>query len=267
MTDDKRYYWIKLKTDFFNEDEIDFLLSQKNGCEYVVLYQMLCLKTANTSGKLQKEIGEIIVPYNIEKIARDTKYFDVDTVTVALELYKRLGLVYVDENGALVITKHETMIGSETSSANRVREWRKKKNQEKLLQCNTDVTPDVTQEYRDKSIEIRDKNIDIDIREKENKLDNVQLMSNSCPSESIEKQGRKTTRFSPPTLDEVRNYCRERQNNVDPERWYDFYQSKGWMVGRNKMKDWKAAVRTWEAHSTKDNHGTQTPHMITKFDV
>ena len=47
----KKFYWIKLKTDFFNLDEIDFLLSQKNGCEYVVLYQMLCLQVANTSGK------------------------------------------------------------------------------------------------------------------------------------------------------------------------------------------------------------------------
>lgn len=49
-----------------------------------------------------------------------------------------------------------------------------------------------------------------------------------------------------PTLDMVREYCRERGNNIDPEQWYDFYQSKGWMVGKNKMKDWKAAVRTWE---------------------
>lgn len=80
---DKRYYWIKLKTDFFSLDEIDFLLSQKNGCEYVVLYQMLCLNTANNRGKLMTMVGEMIVPFNIEKIVRDTKYFDFDTVAVA----------------------------------------------------------------------------------------------------------------------------------------------------------------------------------------
>ena len=55
--------------------------------------------------------------------------------------------------------------------------------------------------------------------------------------------------FTPPTLDEVSAYCRERQNSVDPEKFIDFYQSKGWMVGRNRMKDWKAAVRTWEKRS------------------
>lgn len=57
------------------------------------------------------------------------------------------------------------------------------------------------------------------------------------------------TRFKPPTLEEVIAYCEERQNNVDAGRWFDFYVSKGWMVGRNKMKDWKAAVRTWEKNS------------------
>lgn len=56
----------------------------------------------------------------------------------------------------------------------------------------------------------------------------------------------KSTRFTPPTLEEVKEYCLERKNNVDAERFIDFYASKGWMVGKNKMKDWKACVRTWE---------------------
>ena len=113
----KKFYWIKLKTDFFNLDEIDFLLSQKNGCEYVVLYQMLCLQVANTNGKLQKQFGEIIVPFDIDKIQRETKYFDFDTIAVALELYKRLGLVYQDENGTLTISHYEELVGSETQWA------------------------------------------------------------------------------------------------------------------------------------------------------
>ena len=53
-------------------------------------------------------------------------------------------------------------------------------------------------------------------------------------------------RFVPPTLEEVQAYCIERNNNVDAERFINHYTSNGWMVGKNKMKDWKAAVRTWE---------------------
>lgn len=58
--------------------------------------------------------------------------------------------------------------------------------------------------------------------------------------------GAKTTRFKPPTVEEVTAYCTERQNNVDPQKFVDYYTANGWQVGRNKMKDWKAAVRTWE---------------------
>ena len=75
----------------------------------------------------------------------------------------------------------------------------------------------------------------------------------SIDKDSIDKdskwesvRGEKSKRFYPPTLDEVRQYCEERKNNIDPMAFIDFYSSKGWMIGKNRMKDWKAAVRTWE---------------------
>ena len=69
----------------------------------------------------------------------------------------------------------------------------------------------------------------------------------------------KSQAFTAPTLDEVNEYCLERNNSVDPVRFIDFYESKGWMVGKNKMKDWKAAIRTWEQRDKetpkKKDHG------------
>ncbi len=61
----------------------------------------------------------------------------------------------------------------------------------------------------------------------------------------------KSKRFIPPTPEEIKIYCSERNNNVDYQKFFDFYQAKGWMVGRNKMKDWKASVRTWEKSENK----------------
>ena len=58
-------------------------------------------------------------------------------------------------------------------------------------------------------------------------------------------------KFVPPTVDEVREYCESRNNGIDPEMFVDFYESKGWMIGQNRMKDWKAAVRTWERDRKK----------------
>ena len=63
---------------------------------------------------------------------------------------------------------------------------------------------------------------------------------------------RKAKRFTPPTLEEVQDYCTERNNNVDANRFIDYYTSNGWLVGKNKMKDWKAAVRTWERNNYSD---------------
>ena len=71
--------------------------------------------------------------------------------------------------------------------------------------------------------------------------------------------------FQKPSLEEVKAYCLERNNSVDPEAFISFYDSKGWMIGKNKMKDWKAAVRTWE-RSRKDSGQTKTAPKKNKFD-
>ena len=62
-------------------------------------------------------------------------------------------------------------------------------------------------------------------------------------------------RFKKPTVNEIAEYCIERKNNIDAETFYDFYESKDWKIGKNKMKSWKACVRTWEKRQTKNNNG------------
>ena len=72
----------------------------------------------------------------------------------------------------------------------------------------------------------------------------------------IEPEDKKTKRFTPPSREEVQAYCLERKNNVDAERFIDYYTSNGWMVGKNKMKDWKASVRTWEKNGSNQPNKT-----------
>ena len=73
----------------------------------------------------------------------------------------------------------------------------------------------------------------------------------------IQKEKPENKKFVKPTLAEVQAYCRERKNNVDAERWLDYYEANGWKVGKNPMKDWRAAVRTWE-RGTVAGGGTNT---------
>lgn len=171
MATGKRYYWIKLKESFMTSDTVDFLMSQKDGANYVVLYQMLCLKTINTGGRLARQIGEIIIPYDVEKIQRDCKWFTADTIRVALELFAKFGLVYQDEDGTLVMADHNGLVGSETDYAVKNRRIRANK-PKPLLESGHRVSSDVsdrvsepvsesvTTDIRDKRLEIRDKRLD-----------------------------------------------------------------------------------------------------------
>ena len=90
---------------------------------------------------------------------------------------------------------------------------------------------------------------------------NVKQDTSECEAKEKEKVKEKVKVkdnnkiFKPPTVDDVRAYCTERGNCVDPQSFVDFYASKGWMIGKNKMKDWKAAVRTWERSETKTRLG------------
>ena len=163
MATGKRYYWIKLKESFMTSDAVDFLMGQKDGANYVVLYQMLCLKTINTGGKLERHIGEIIIPYDVEKIQRDTKWFTVDTVRVALDLYKALGLIYVDQNGALALANYDNLVGSET-------DWALQKRRQGSGNVPADLPPagvesGVENFHTDIEIDIRDKRLDKENRD------------------------------------------------------------------------------------------------------
>lgn len=166
MATGKRYYWIKLRDTFMTSDAVDFLMGQPNGANYVVLYQMLCLKTINTDGRLERRIGEIIIPYDEAKIQRDTKYFSEDTIRVALGLYKALGLVYEDADGCLVMANHSEMVGSETDYAEKKRRQRKELDGNMLL-LEDDGDKDGDNGRDNVPIDIRDKRLDI--RDKDNR--------------------------------------------------------------------------------------------------
>lgn len=259
MATGKRYYWMKLKDSFMTSETVDFLMSQPNGANYVVLYQMLCLKTINTEGRFERQIGAVLIPYDIEKIQRDTKWFTIDTIRVALKLYMQLELIYTDENGVLVIANHKDLVGSET-------DWAAKKSRQRLNACNapslppvdTDgdsggdiVPPNVPIENRDKREDIRDKSLDT----REQILDSISMNDDDTQASGIIEEFAKnnglnvesyellqksdartrkritdTTRIlfskavgTPPTeMDEAKVYCRvvDEHQKVSNERIY-----------------------------------------------
>ncbi len=121
-----KFYWLQLKEDFFEDDAIEWLEEQKpNGRDYAYFYLKLCLKSLKSNGVLIRQVGNILIPYDNQKLAELTK-MDFDTVTVAMELLKKIGLVQVLENGEIYVTQLENLIGSKSMGA-------LKKQQQRLL--------------------------------------------------------------------------------------------------------------------------------------
>ena len=190
MGETKKFYWIKLKTDFFDLPTIDWLLEQENGCEYVVLYQKLCLITANNGGELSRRIGEMIIPFEAKKIA-DVTRFPIDTVVVGLRLYRKLGLIYEHENGFLRISQFDDMVGSETKWAEKKRLQRGKRadNVPGLQEGQSeDIVLDPQGHSEDnvlQEIEIRDKRLEIKSLDEEIEIEKERERPVTSPYEKI----------------------------------------------------------------------------------
>lgn len=171
--DSKKYYWFKLKESLLTSDKVDFLMQQKEGCNYVLLYQCLCLKLVNNDGVLAVRLGDnVIMPYTPEKIARETRgWFSVDTIRVALGLFKTLGLMGERDDGILYITDFQDLIGSETNAAIRMRSKRGEQLANKKRTIGEHCSPEIDirdrDRYKRKDIE-KDKDIDIENEEVSN---------------------------------------------------------------------------------------------------
>lgn len=175
---------------------------------------------------------------------------DEKTMADALEVFQDLELIEILEDGTIFVPLASDNIGSaeDNANANRQRRFRERNASvtASVTENNASVTQDVTKhnesiEYRDKSIEYRDKIIREKEKEREKQADDK---SSATLSES-------KSRFCPPTVEQVAAYCKERKNGIDAQRFCDFYSAKNWMIGKTKMKDWKAAVRTWESRTVE----------------
>jgi len=226
MSDNKKYYYLRLKDNFFDSDELKILESMKDGYLYSNILLKLYLRSLKNDGKL---VVNDRIPYNAEMLASVTGH-QVGTIKQALSMFKELGLVEILENGAIYMLDIQNFIGKGSTEADRQRLYDRRisdeRKQKKLTQSRN------LEEILEKSTP------EIEL-EKEIKIEKE--IDSSAKSTTTKRK-----RFEKPTLSEIKQYCIERKNNVNAEQFYDYYESNGWKVGKNSMKDWKAAVRTWE---------------------
>lgn len=218
MADVKKYYYLKLKDNFFDSDAMIILESMENGYLYSNILMKMYLRSIKTDGRLM--FNERI-PYNANLLSKIVRH-NVDVVEKAIKVFKELDLIEILDNGAIYMLDIQNYIGQSSTEADRKRLYRTKVNDEKLkigqmsVKCPDKTPPEIEIE---KEIEIKKENT--------------------------------KRKFTKPTIEEIQEYCKERNNGINAEAFYDFYESKDWYVGKNKMKDWKACVRTWEQRNTK----------------
>ena len=221
MSEPKRYFWLKLHKDFFQRKEIKRLRKIAGGDTYTIIYLKMLLRSIMSDGKLYFD--------GLEDDFASELALDLDekeeNVQITIQYLLKSGLLEMcsDEEYYLPDTKDST--GCETAAASRMRRCRAKK--DKLERNN--VTPMLQNGYGEIEKEL----------EKEIKIEKE--IDSSAKSTTTKRK-----RFEKPTLSEIKQYCIERNNNVNAEHFFDYYESNGWKVGKNSMKDWKAAVRTWE---------------------
>ena len=250
MTDNKRFYWLKLRRDFFKRHDIKILESMPQGKEYVLFYIKLLAESVDHGGELR--FNETI-PYTADMLAAVTDT-DTEVVDKALDNLKTLGLLVVADDGTMSLPYAVKLIDSCADNDNarrqaRYRETHRESNAEGNTQSNGKVTECVTKSNGTVTQSVTNSNeildIEIDTRDIDIKRESIER----------EKTGDRSprTRFIKPTTDDIlsyfTDYAYKKGINIDPvvesERFYNYYESNGWRVGRNPMRDYKAACRNW----------------------
>ncbi len=242
--------WIKILTDIFDDEKMLLIESMPEADSIIVIwFKLLCLAgKQNNSGVFMLNDK---IAYTDEMLATIFRR-PLNTVRLALKTFEAYGMIEIVDTVYTIPNweKHQSLDKLETAKAKNRQRVAAHRERQKLLasggnDCNDygNVTG-ITSNDVDK-----EKDIDIDIEEEKKK-------------KNIKKTA---SRFSPPSLDDVKAYCLERNNNVDAERFIDYYTANGWKVGKNSMKDWKAAVRNWEKTSDakpapKQNGGVMSEH-------
>lgn len=227
MSDNKKYYYLRLKDNFFDSDELKILESMKDGYLYSNILLKLYLRSLKNDGKL---VVNDRIPYNAEMLASVTGH-QVGTIKQALSMFKELGLIEILENGAIYMLDIQNFIGKGSTEADRQRLYDRR----------------ISDERKQKKL-TQSRNLE-EILEKSTPEIEIELEREIKIEKEIDSSASTTTkrkRFEKPTLSEIKAYCIERGNKVDAQHFFDYYESNGWRVGKNSMKNWQAAVRTWE---------------------
>lgn len=250
MAESKRYYWLKMKRDFFKRHDIHIINGMQSGREILLFYIKLMIESVDHEGKLRFSKEK---PYTNGTLAGVTDT-PQDIVELAMNTLIDFGLVQIDEDKTIVLPKVVEMIDScvESDEARRSKLYRERKKAER----DANVTP-VTNE--------RDANVTPVTEGVTNRHESIEYRDKSI--ENRVERNTKERKFTPPTLEEVKAYCQERNSPVDAQQFFEYYEVSSWKDSKgNPVKNWKQKLITWEKHDAPVVH-CATPKKSNPYDI
>lgn len=237
---DKRFYWLKLKRDFFKRHDIQIIEDMPNGKEYILFYLKLLCESVDHDGSLR--FSEQI-PYNENMLATITRT-NVDIVRAAIQVFTGLNMMEIMDDGTFFMSEVHKMLGSavDNDNANRQRRFRERQKQLALQERYDGVTKN--NERSESEIESES--------ESESESEYIPPIIPPLvdePKAIAPKQKKQTKRktFVPPTIEEVREYVSERNSPVDPVAFWEYYDAGQWQDSKGEpVRNWKQKLLTWE---------------------
>lgn len=239
----KAYYWLKLKKDFFKDPRVKKLRRIAGGDTYTCIYLQLLLLSLETDGILVYEGIEPTFAGELSLITDE----DETNIQVTLSYLLSQGLMVQKDNN-FTLTQTLELTGKADDSKDRVRRFRERQKQEQIeakqeALSNDNVTDVTLHDVTCNNVTVLELEKEL---EKELEIETEEANASTCVR-ACEGEKKPTKRFQKPTLDELTAY-KQKANLalVDCEAFFDFYESKGWVIGKNPMKDWQAAMRNWD---------------------
>jgi len=234
-------------TDTRRREDVANLLNEKSGA---MLYGIYCLVLEAVAERMDGKSYSCEVTYPIKEWA-EIAHVDVRTFTRFLQVCSKLADFMYKLNCKLVTIKIDNLFKLQDDITRKVRTKMRYKSGPEIEQTGLGAgAPRPTPPEH--SLRSCSAPLSGGHPPPENPLWGSPTQCETIPHLSPHKPRTRANRFTPPTLEDVAAYCKERGNNINSEKFINYYVSNGWMVGKNKMKDWKATVKSWEERD-KDN--------------
>lgn len=224
MNEGRKFYWLKLRRDFFKRHDVRILEASEGGRDALLVLLKLMAESVDHEGRLRYSERQPYTPQMLAVLIGETP----EAIGQSLELLERLEFIATEPDGTMTVTQVPGMVGSaaDNDNANRQRRFREKQGAEALRKVTDSVTKNNERQRQDTESDTETE------RERQTETDKTGGRRLACP----------------PSVTEVARYCDENGLSVDAEEFCNYFDGEDWIINGERIRNWRAVIRSWERH-------------------